>query len=138
LFSSSIKGNEELSFGRFPILSLCYLYGAKKILKNHKVSLLKIKDYKVVDEEIDLYQKFKTVAGKILRLYIKDNIIVSPLEMMAILGMDRELKRQYSKYTKNECIIKNINSIYVIKNQSAVISEFGISIERKIYPILLY
>ena len=43
LFAKFIKNNENVSFGRFPILTLLYLYNSKKIIKVYKDELLKIK-----------------------------------------------------------------------------------------------
>ena len=47
----------DLCFGRFPVLSLCYLFGAKKIIKQYESHLLEVKSYKKVDENILIYQQ---------------------------------------------------------------------------------
>ena len=87
-FSSLIKGNESLCFGRFTILSLCYLYSSKKIIKKYSERLLKIKKYNVINEPIKIYKDFKTKAGKCLRLYAGKQNIISVLEILAILHKD--------------------------------------------------
>ena len=66
-FSQLVKDNQNLCFGRFPILSICYLYGAKKIIKSYESKLCQIKEYKIVDESFEVYNKFKQFAGRCLR-----------------------------------------------------------------------
>ena len=79
LFSSLVKGNKTLCFGRFPLLSLCYLYKAKKIIKKFKFELLRIKNFVFCTEPTSLYKDLRRVAGKCLRLYIHDDAVVTPL-----------------------------------------------------------
>lgn len=130
LFSASIKGNENLAFGRFPLLSLCYLYNATKIIKHYKTKLGKMIKYKVVDENFEIYKKFRSVAGRCLRLYSGENIIVSPLEMLAILHKDNKVKKHFNVFEKDEIIINNLTKIYSIYGQKVEIKTNGIIIEK--------
>lgn len=84
-----------LSFGRFPLLSLCYLFNSKKIVKKYEKQLLKIDEYTVVEEPFFIYQKFKVFAKKAVRLYFDETSVVSPLEMLAILHRDSTLMRVF-------------------------------------------
>lgn len=114
LFSSCIKGNKGLSFGRFPILSLCYLYKASKIIKKYKNELIKITKYIFVDEPYEIYKNFKTIAGRCLRLYVNQNNLVSPIEMMAIVHKDSDVKKYFNLFIRENKIIKNLQTIYTI------------------------
>ena len=44
VFSQQINGNFNISFGRFPLLTVCYLYNAKKIYDYHNESLISFKE----------------------------------------------------------------------------------------------
>ncbi|MBO7156083.1 MAG: hypothetical protein J6V83_01630 [Clostridia bacterium] len=79
------KERMSVRFGRFPILTLAYLYHSQKIILKFGKTLEKIYDYTVVEEHPEDYLKFKRVAGKSLRLYL-DGSVVSPTEISAILG----------------------------------------------------
>ena len=135
LFSNAIKNNESVSFGRFPVLSLCYLYGANKIIKKYKDILIKTKYYKFEEEPFELYKKFRTVAGRNLRLYLSDSSIVTPIEMLAILGRDSEVKRLFGFYADNKLITekvsKNLGKIYTISYQQSKQNNRSIKISPK-------
>ncbi|MBQ9792313.1 MAG: hypothetical protein IJW32_01015 [Clostridia bacterium] len=136
LFVSSFKGNESICFGRFPVLSLCYLYKAKKILRKYKKELLvKIVKYKVVGEPFEIYTIFKSKAGRSLRLYTAENI-VTPIEMLAILNKDWAVKNQFKNYKKDEKVIQNLKTIYLINCQRFEVSGNKIKIGKK--PLNLY
>ena len=123
-FSQLIKGNENLCFGRFPLLCVCYLFNAKKIIKKYEKTLGKISQYVIVYESFEIYQKFKIFAGRCLRLYLNNNIIISPLEMLAILHRDEKLKKCYKSFAKNIDICKNLTVIYQnIYGQSITLSK---------------
>lgn len=129
--SHYIKGNENIAFGRFPVLSLCYLYGSKKIIRKYKKILLKINEYKIVDEKIEIYSRFKQVAGRCLRLYLDENSLVSPLEMLAIMGKENTLTKSFTIAEKNEKIINNLKSIFKIFAQQIEIKNDKIKISTK-------
>jgi len=120
-FSASIKGKENLCFGRFPILTLCYLYNAKKILSKYERVLRGIDKYHVVLEDFEIFLTFRKVCGRTLRLYLKEGSIVSPIEMLAILHKDGLVKKNFKYIIKNEKILNNLKAIYSIHNQQVQI-----------------
>ena len=134
LFAKFIKNNENVAFGRFPILTLLYLYNANKIIKVYKDELLRIKYFNSVDEPLEFYNKFKKVAKRALRLYLND-YIVSPIEMLAILNRDGEVKKMFKFYCDNkmlnEKISKNLTKIYTINKQLSKQNKNRISISPK-------
>lgn len=122
--------NFNLCFGRFCLLSICYLYNAKNILKKFGKELSKITDFVNTEELFVLYQKFKTIAGKNLRLYLNSSEKISPIEILALQGKDEQVKKLFSIY-QTEQIIKNLQYIYRQKNQSVLIKNKKISIGPK-------
>ena len=68
---------KEIAFGRFPLLSLCYLYDSSKIIKKYENELIKINNYIRFAENDEMYSKFKAIAHRVLRLYVGDNKVVS-------------------------------------------------------------
>ena len=130
LFSTLIDGNENVCYGRFPILSLCYLYGSKKIIKKHKKRFYKIAEYKKVDEYLEIYKAFKPLASRALRLYT-NGALVTPLEMLAILGKDHFVKKEYNKFYRDKKIEKSLEKIYLIHGQNVSLYMYKIKIERK-------
>lgn len=130
LFSEYIKGKENYSFGRFPLLSLMYLYSAKKIIKKYRDALGLIKNYQQVDERFEFFEKLKKVAGKKIRLYLGDRII-SPLEMLALMGRARELKRCYARFYVNDEIKESLIRIYGVSAQRVDIKDKKIIISKR-------
>lgn len=134
LFSGLVRGNENLRFGRFPLLSLCYLYNAKKIINEHKEELLKITTYNKCAEPLEIYEKFKPLAGRSLRLYVNGKV-VTPIEMLAILGQDKKVKSCYKICYKNglnlDTVNQNLKTIYLIKNQEISFEKEKINITTK-------
>ena len=65
-FSSFMLSKNDLNicFGRFPLLSLCYLYKSYKIIDEYEVDLISVKNYTVVDEYYEIYLEFKKYAKK--------------------------------------------------------------------------
>jgi len=121
----------DLSFGRFPILTLAYLYNSRRIIRKYEDKLLSIRSYTKIDENYEMYSDFKQKAGRCLRLYINQNTI-SPLEMLAILGQVSRLEKVYPKAMKNSLIIENISSIEMIKLSKEVqASETKISLPKQ-------
>lgn len=112
LFSAYIEGKESLCFGRFPLLTLCYMYEADKIIAKYRDVLSSIRKYTVVAEPFELYKKFREVAGRALRLYRDDEAIVSPIEMLAILKKDRLVKKYFGKFYITEKAKRNLKAIY--------------------------
>ena len=131
LFSANLENVFNLKFGRFPILTLCYLYNSKKILKKYSKQLWQIKDYNTVNEPFTVYQKFKSVADRTLRLYTSEKSTVTPIEMLAILHEDNLVKRLYRKYKHSllDKVKRNLKSIYTIYNQEPYILTYKIKIK---------
>ena len=131
-FASFIASNSDLSlcFGRFPLLSTCYLFGSYKILNKFEKHLFKIVNFSKTDEIAEIYLKFKNVSGKLIRLY-QDEKIVFPIEMLSILGDNETIARNYKKLYKNAEIISNIQKIYNLKfNTEADISQIRFEAKR--------
>ena len=118
LFSALTDKSKNLLFGRFPLLSLCYLYNANNIIKKFETELLNISNYNLVNENVEIYKKFKSVAGKSLRLYTKQNAVVSPLEMLAILHDDQKVKKHFSCVSLTNEMVENLTKIYAYNKQT--------------------
>lgn len=100
--------------GRFPTLSLLYLYDAKKILADYEEKFIDITSFTAYSEPVEISKKFSSKAGKCLRLYL--NEIVSPLEMLLILNKTNRLKRLYPLAKNASSSIKGrLKAIYFIK-----------------------
>ncbi|MDE6275098.1 MAG: hypothetical protein K2M75_01020 [Clostridia bacterium] len=99
--------------GRFPVLSLLYLYKARKILSAYEETFLRITGYVALPEPIEISGKFSSKAGKCLRLYF--NEVVSPLEMLLILHNIKRLKQIYPKVTVSSAVKERLKSIYYIR-----------------------
>lgn len=112
LYKTSDVGN--FCYGRFPVLSLLYLYNSKKIIKKYFSSLLTVDEYKFLPEDVPSYVLFIKKASKCIRLY-PDGTVVSPLEMMMILDKSKDLKKAYALAKKNPTIKANLKKIYRIK-----------------------
>ena len=113
-FSRLAEGKKTLlqvSLGRFPILSMCYLHNSNKIIKRYEKELMLVSSYNIISEPYSLSQHFAHVAGRALRLYT-DGMQVSPLEMLAILGKDNRLKKLYLKMHSNDGIECRLQTIY--------------------------
>lgn len=131
LFSANCKDKLNLRFGRFPVLTLCYMYSARKILNKYKKELWQVKDYVAVGEPFECYNKFKDLSGRVLRLYTNEKSVVTPIEILAILHRDSEVKRLYRKYkhTLLDKVKKNLKSIYTIYAQEPYILSYKIKLK---------
>ncbi len=117
-----------LSFGRFPLLSLAYLYGANKVVYHYEHALNEVDGYVVVDEEPEDYLLFKKKAGKSLRLYLGGQTI-TPVEMASIVGdsltvnahvkkaQNTDRVKKIYKLTHAQEVKKNGNSIIVPRSK---------------------
>lgn len=99
--------------GRFPVLSLLYLYKSRKILSAYEERFLKITAWEPLREPVSVWKKFSEKAGKCLRLY--SNEIVTPLEMLLILDRTRRLKRAYPLTKPSSAVKERLQAIYSIK-----------------------
>lgn len=139
------KSDYNIRFGRFPILSLLYLYKSYSILYKYENEFLKISSFQEVFEPFDAYLKFKSKAKKSLRIFTKPQKIVFPIEMLAVLDDRTHLNNYYKFLYKNEEIQENISKIYIlnqklnlqITNDSVQISKKPISTRAKILAGLI-
>lgn len=124
-FSSIMLSNSDLniSFGRFPILSLLHLYGSYSILAKYEKYLCKIHEYQKVFEPYDIYSDFKKKAKKSLRLFLNSEEFVYPILMLAILDERDELQNNYKIYYKNAKINEILAKIYKINCNISLIQE---------------
>ena len=99
--------------GRFPTLSLLYLYNSRKILKKYEESFLKITAFEALREPAELSKKFSSKAGKCLRLYL--NEIVSPIETLLILDKTKRLTKVFPLTKPSSSVKGRLRSIYYIK-----------------------
>lgn len=115
-FDRLIFKGKNLRLGRFPILSIAYLYDAQGIYSRYQGKLLSpaFSQYTLLDEPEEIYSKFKTVSGKCMRFYLDD--IVEPTEMLALLGKSELLSKLWQYAPKSQKIIHNISSIYSINH----------------------
>ena len=105
----------SISFGRFPILSLCYLYNSRKIIKEYEDKLLGVRSYTIYPENSEMYILFKSKAKRCIRLYAGKECIVHPLEMLCILNKKTRVEAVYPKAIKTNSTIENIKMIESIK-----------------------
>lgn len=131
LFSALTEKSKNLLFGRFPLLSLCYLYNAKKIVSKFEDELLNVSNFNLVNENVEIYKKFKNVAGKSLRLYLNTNAVVSPLEMLAILHDDFKVKKVFTKVNLTTQMVENLTKIYSFNKQAINVSDSKVKISFK-------
>lgn len=115
------KSDLSISFGRFPVLSVCYLYDSFGIIHKYESLLLTVKSYSECEEYYEIYKKFKDRAGKATRLY-RDKI-VTPLEMLAILDDREKIAKLYPKIEKTDEITANIEKIYFLNDGVSVTAD---------------
>lgn len=101
-----------VTLGRFPLLSLCYMYKSYLILGKYenRMKETKIENYVKDDEPLDIYFDFKKIAGKSLRFYPSSST-VTPLEMLCLLGKDKKMTAEWQEFDKNSTTIENIKKI---------------------------
>ena len=115
-FSLLMPTNSDLNlcFGRFPILSLLYLYSSFKILSKFEKVLMPIHNFKFVDERLELYKTFKKKAGRAIRFFSSEEIIY-PVLMLGVLNEKTILKHNLKFLYKNAEIDKKLLKIYNLK-----------------------
>jgi len=94
-FFDTIKTNAQKSvaFGRFCLLSLCYIYNAKRILKVHEERLLKIEEYNRLEyEPQDACVTMRQNAGIYIR-HLYQMQVINPLIVLAVLNKIGRLKK---------------------------------------------
>ena len=103
----------KLRLGRFPVLSLMYLYNSHKLISSYESELIKITEWKELKEPAGVSHKFGKAAGKCLRLYF--NEVVSPVEMLLVLDKTAKLKKVYPLVKPPETVNERLKSIYYVK-----------------------
>ena len=116
-FEYLITSNADLNicFGRFPLLSVCYLYGSYRILNKFETKLLSKSAFDVHEEFFEIYLKFKTHAKKSIRLFLNEEIVY-PILMLAALDEKQKIAKYYKYLYKNDKIIEKLTKIYRITN----------------------
>ena len=97
-------------FDRFPLLSLCYLFGAKRVVKKFLDPMLKASGEIPCGRVAEADERFIRAAGKAARHFSAGKVY--PLEMLAILGKRKELKKLYAIYPRSEKHLNAISKIY--------------------------
>lgn len=117
---SSLLPSEKLniSFGRFPLLSVLYLFESCKILKTVEKRIIRTSKFEEAPEFFDIYLRFKQRAKKCLRLYTVYDKIIYPIEMLAVLDERHHLNKYYKVLFKNEEIVKRLTKIYKINHKT--------------------
>ena len=101
------KERMSVRYGRFPLLTLAYLYNAQKVILKFGKTLETIYDYTPYQEFTEDYLRFKKIAGKALRLYVDDKVI-SPPEISAILGNSLNTSRHLALAPSHSESVKKI------------------------------
>lgn len=136
-FSSIMISNSDLNirFGRFPILSLLYLYESNSILLKYEKLLFMVNKFEEVFEPYDAYKKFKLYAKKSLKIF-SGSKIVYPIEMLAVVDNRAHLVKYYKFLFKNEEIYSNLPKIYnLIYGLETNVSKENIEIKRKPFSL---
>ena len=133
-FSSLIEKDNSLislCFGRFPLLSVCYIFNSKKIIKKFCKELYGINNFTVVEEPFLIYCTYKKLAGKNIRLYANKQNLVMPIEVKSILHHDAFVRRHYKNFAKTENTQNNLKEIYRLNKQKCEINGEKIKISAK-------
>ncbi len=124
LFTSFMlsKSDLNISFGRFPILSLCYLYKAEAILNKFEKFMMPINKFEIVDEYFEIYKNFRTLAKRSIKLVACQERVIYPLEMLAFLDERNLIRNKYKFLYKNEEILQNVQKIYNLNQEIDIIA----------------
>ena len=114
-FKSCMETNPcgSLRLGRFPVLSVMYLYNARSILRAYEKSFLRHNSWQDIGEPMELSAKFRKVAGKCLRIYLNET--VSPVEMLLILDRSAKLKRVFPATNMTVPAKQRLVEIYYVR-----------------------
>lgn len=117
------------AFGRFPLLSLCYMYRSRKIVRKFAPRLRAHGDnYSVSPEYPDDYRKFRELAGRSLRLFREG--FVTPADMLAVIGDAPALRAELGAKPSEEQA-ERIAKIYELTSKRKVrVKANGVSIPR--------
>ena len=103
----------SLRLGRFPVLSVMYLYNSRKLIRTYEKKFLKHNSWQDVGEPSEIVSKFRGVAGKCLRLYLNET--VSPLEMLLLLDRNDKLRQVYKNAHITVPAKQRLKDIYYIR-----------------------
>lgn len=103
----------SLRLGRFPVLSVMYLYDSRRLLHAYEKKFLKHNSWQDVGEPMEIAAKFRGIAGKCLRLYLNET--VSPLEMLLLLNRDYKLKQVFRTAHITAPVKQRLKDIYYIR-----------------------
>lgn len=103
----------SVRLGRFPVLSVMYLYNARRLLRAYEKSFLKHNSWRDVGEPLELSAKFRSIAGKCLRIYLKET--VSPVEMLLLLNNDFKAKKVYRQSRVTPPVKQRLKDIYYVR-----------------------
>ena len=114
-FSSCMEQSNcgPLRLGRFPVLSVMYMYNSRRLLHVYEKRFLKHNSWKDVGEPMELAAKFRSVAGKCLRFYLNET--VSPVEMLLLINRDARLKRVFAQAHVTPPVKQRLTNIYYVK-----------------------
>ena len=121
----------NISFGRYPLLSACYLYNSKRIIKKIQQKTSEIDNFEIVYEPFELYKDFRVKSNKSLRYYAGTNDFVMPIEMKAILGCDHFVKKNFKSFATLDQTEQKLKNIYYSKGQKCEINGKNIKISAK-------
>lgn len=114
-FKSCMEINNcgTLRLGRFPVLSVMYLYKSRRILRAYEKSFLRYSSWQDIGEPTELAAKFRSVAGKCLRIYLNET--VSPIEMLLLLDRNFKVKRVFPQMHVVAPVKQRLKTIYFIR-----------------------
>ena len=112
------RGLLSMRFGRFPLLSLMYLYDATVLINVYEERLLGTISYTLAPEDHHASTLFRRKAGHALRLYLTEDDIVTPLEMLAVLDEPARLNYLIREAVRpDQRTLTNIKKIYILHHK---------------------
>ena len=124
---------EKYRLGRFPVLSLMYLFSSKKILAEHEKEFIAVSsqwESFCAAEPASVLALFSKKAGKCLRLYF--DAVVTPIEMLLILDKTNKVKKLYPLVGVTDEVKSRLKAIYYIKYSLGIeFKDNGVLIDRK-------
>ena len=109
-FAEYSEGRGTFRMGRFPLLSIIYLYDAQKIAKKYESAFMKYNNWEELPELSELPSKFASAAGRALSLYFDE--VVTPIEMLLILNKRDKVKAHYALTNVSVAQKNRLKAIY--------------------------
>lgn len=107
------KEKLKLCYGKYPILTLLYIYDSKNIIRKYEKYLITIADYTVVEGYAEISKAFRKKAKKCLRFFVDDEPI-DPIVMLAINEDSYKLASYFPIAKKTKKDISVLPKIYKI------------------------